>query len=161
MQVCQLLGGGTVSMAHTDLSESAVVEHCYLIYMLYSTQPVSNVQHCVIWGEGEKEEEEDHNYHFMARQISFLAWQALSKSFCTSFSDCASRALVASFRISTPGFLRKALIQLAIAILCVCVCMCLCAISHWLSSTSLHCIYTYMYIHTSYAAFVSVPPKTA
>ena len=40
-------------MVHTDLSESAVVEHCYLVSTLYGAQPVSNDQHRATWGEGE------------------------------------------------------------------------------------------------------------
>ena len=42
-----------MNMVHMDLSESAVVEHCYLVSTLYGAQPVSNDQHCATWGEGE------------------------------------------------------------------------------------------------------------
>ena len=47
-------------MVPTDLSESPVVEHYYLICTLYITQPVSNNQHRVTCGrrEGEEEREE-------------------------------------------------------------------------------------------------------
>ena len=44
---------------HADLSESAVVEHCYLICTLYGTQPVSNDKHRATWGEGGGREEDN------------------------------------------------------------------------------------------------------
>ena len=46
-------------MVHADLSESAVVEHCYLICTLYGTQPVSYDKHRATWGEGGGREEDN------------------------------------------------------------------------------------------------------
>ena len=50
--------GRIVSMVHAHLSESAVVEHCYLICTLYGTQPVSYDKHRATWEEGGGRREE-------------------------------------------------------------------------------------------------------